>query len=450
MTQDQRELYRSRISTQEFLFSKTDSIVRDDASDALTLSLLKEGAAALSIEFPDMLTGKAFIRDAMRKLEASSAFGGMTIRIDAFPGISDKRYALNLLIDTAKAVDGVCDSEETGMWGLVGRDMFGCFFPGKDESACLKLAARVRKNLAHRKGSVSIGAAIYPLLHFKKEQILLNARKALDHAAFFGPGSIVAFDAVSLNISGDKLYQKGNVHGAIEEFRTALLLAPSDVNVHNSLGVCYGVLGSYKKSLEEFELAVRLDPGEVMALYNAGFVNMLMSNRGKALEYFSEAEKAGEDVFEVAFQTGRIYLEMKKFPSSREYLEKAVELRPESGPAFRYLGECYAAMNMANEAIQAYKKAIRQNPYDASSLSAIGCLFDIQGENPDISTVFCQHSVEIMPENGLYRHRLGMLYMKQKRLEEALEEFIKAAELGHSDSTRFIKKIRKRLTDDES
>jgi len=76
-------------------------------------------------------------------------------------------------------------------------------------------------------------------------------------------------------------------------------------------------------------------------------------------------------------------------------------------------------------------------------LSAMGCLFDEQGENPEISVVFCQESVQLSPENGLFRYRLGQLYFKQNRLNDALKEFKKAELLGQ-DASEYITKILKR------
>ncbi|QTA91860.1 tetratricopeptide repeat protein [Desulfonema magnum] len=464
-----RHLLGIRSSTQDFLFCKTDSVMRDKvcspSAGVLSPALQREDFAELLKEFPKILTGKSFIRAAMTWLDDVSEFGALAIRIDSFsrlaPGtkpdrkgnVFSKQYAARLLADVAKSVDSVCNSDHgsRGMWGLVERGIFGCFFPEKDEASCMEFAEAISKNLeAYPKETLSAGIACYPVFHFRKERIFENALKALEHASFLGPGNIVAFDAVSLNISGDKLYQKGNIHGAMEEFKTAILLDPSNVNVHNSLGVCYGVLGAFEKALEEFELAIRLNPRETTALYNAGLINMFTGNKNKALAYFLKALRVGEDVFEVVFQTGRLYLQMKKFKEAKKFFEKAVRMRSESGPAFRYLGECYAAMNMTGEAIRAYKKAIKQNPYDAASLSAIGYLFDVQGENPEIATVFCRHSVEIAPENGLFRHRLGMLYLKQNQLDDALKEFIKAMERGYDDSLQFVEDIHNRLTAEAS
>jgi tetratricopeptide (TPR) repeat protein len=99
-------------------------------------------------------------------------------------------------------------------------------------------------------------------------------------------------------------------------------------------------------------------------------------------------------------------------------------------------------MNMTDDAVSAYKKAIRQNPNDADSLSALGYLYDLQGENPEITTIFCQQSVDIAPENGLFRYRLGSLYLKRDQLKDALEQLQKADTLGH-DCKDLIKKIKK-------
>ena len=137
---------------------------------------------------------------------------------------------------------------------------------------------------------------------------------------------------------------------------------------------------------------------------------------------------------------------MGKSELAKEFLEKAVKLNPESRSALNSLGECYTALNMTDEAISVYKKAIRKNPNDAEALSALGCLFDLLGENPEITTIFCQQSIDIAPENGLYRYRLGSLYLKRNQLEDALIQFQKAQDLGY-DARKMIKKITKLIKD---
>ena len=440
MTIKQEGLLRKRSLTGQFLFSKTSSEHEDDKPAGLP-----DDFDELVKAFPDILIGDSFVDQSLAGLKSSPTFGAMVISIDKpknkKKNVSGKEYTNNVRLDVAGAIGRICKIEN-GMWGVIDRDFFGCFFPEKSKSVCLKLAEKFKGKLAkQRDETVTIGIASYPALNFKKHQIIENARKAFDHAQFFGPDSTVSFDAVSLNISGDKLYDKGDIKGAIKEFKMALLLDPSNVNVDNSLGVCHGVLGDYQKALKEFKSAILLNPEDIMALHNAGLTYRLTGKKNKALEYFLRAYSIDKDVFEVAFQTGRLYLEMEQPDKGMEYLKKAIKLKPESGSAFSSMGDCFTSFGMIDKAVSAYKKAIKLNANDADSLSALGLLFDAQGENLDISTLFCRQSVEISPENGLFRYRLGRLYQKANKIEAALEEFEAAKKMGY-DSTLEIQQIR--------
>jgi tetratricopeptide (TPR) repeat protein len=444
MTHKKTELFHNRSSSKEFLLYKTDAKPKKDATQALSPA----ASDRISNAFPDILAQKNFMDSAMAHLESSEQFQAMVIKIDNLKLNAETAgdYGIDLWIDVAHVIDAIC-RRENGIWGQLDQGRLGCFFSEKNETSPGELANKINDGLAEiRDETLSIGIASYPTLSFDKDQILDHAGKALDHAAFFGPGSTVSFDAVSLNISGDIRYQNGDIDGAIQEFKTALLLDPSDVNVHNSLGVCYGILSDYDNALIEFQEAARLDPNEVMALYNLGLINMLTGDTEKALQYFLEAGEKEDDIFEITFQIGNVYLKMGQPEKAKKSFEKAVTLNSESGPAFRCLGECFNAMNMTDDAVSAYKKAIRQNPNDAESLSALGYLFDLLGENPEITTILCQQSIDIAPENGLFRHRLGNLYLKRNQLEDALEQFQKAHDLGH-DSGDMIEKIKRLMLD---
>ena len=213
--------------------------------------------------------------------------------------------------------------------------------------------------------------------------------------------------------------------------------------MHNSLGVCYGLQSQYDAAIAEFQKAIALAPGEYMALYNLGLVRLLMKQPDRALEYFLDADKINGDNYEVAFQTGKLYLETGNFKKGQPYLERAAELEPASGQVYRYLGDCYRAGHRLQDAISAYKKAIKHNPHDAAALSALGNIFDDQGENPEITLMFLRESIALSPGNGLFHHRLGRHFSNQHHLDDALKEFVRAKSLGY-DATEDIKAIKNR------
>jgi tetratricopeptide (TPR) repeat protein len=242
MTHQKTNFFHRHPSGKSFLLYKTDAKPDKAASPKIS----QPGSERIRNVFPDLLAGKDFIENAAARFKSSENFDAMVIKIDntADSGEEpDPNGEIERWLDVAKTIDAVCRNED-GIWGRLDQGMFGCFFTPKNQTTSLKFAQKIKNSLVESSHeTVSIGMASYPTLRFKKEEILDNAAKALDHAAFFGPASIVAFDAVSLNISGDNLYQHGDIDGAVREYKTAVMLDPSDINIHNSLGVCYGILG---------------------------------------------------------------------------------------------------------------------------------------------------------------------------------------------------------------
>jgi len=420
-------------STREFLIARSGTGHRDAGPTKRSAVGLKE----LSRRYPGLRTGRAFVETAMNRLETAVQFGVLLIRIDRFHHQEDElgpEGATRLLLDTARAVDRTCEPEGA-VWGLIERDLFGCFLPEMPDFLCLETADEIRAELARlSENTLTIGITEYPLFQFTRIQTLKNARKALDHAAFSGPGGTAVFGADSLSLNADRLYQQGDMEGAVSEYKTALLLAPSNPNLHNSLGVCFAALGALQSALEEFRTASRIDPAEVMPVYNTGLVFRMMGRKETALSRFQEAERRGGSRFEVSFQIARTCQELNRLSEAAAHFDRAVRLKPTSSIAHRLLGECRAALGRTEEAVTAYKKAVKLNPGDAEAISMLGVLFDLLGENPEIAILFCRHSVEIAPENGLYRQRLAKLYLKHTRPDEAMAEFDAAARLGcHSE-----------------
>lgn len=422
-------IFSERGTTRHFLFNPPATT--SDSGEPLVTG--KGSMEAIQQAFPEIYCGPAFLTGAVEQMQGVSCFGSMSIRLDgdADTGSSDEPEETSFILEVSRVVDALCRMEN-GTWGATEADSLGCFFPGKNDTDTLQLAENIQDRVnSLGKGSVSIGVASYPAVDYGKTDIFDNARKALTHASFFGANSTVLFDAVSLNISGDELYQKGDVTGAIQELKTALKLDPGNVNVLNSLGVCYGVEGALEKALEAFREAIRLDPQEVMALYNAGYVLSMLKRTEEALDCYQKAEATGEDVFEVIFQLGKLYLDRGDLAAAKTYLEKAVCLQPESWIASLHLGECCEALHLTDEAVTHYETTIKKNPADACALSALGDLYDQKAENPEISTLFCEKAVEMSPENGLFQFRLGKVYFRQDQPEKALSAYSKALDLGY-------------------
>ena len=443
MANRKRKIARKAGSSRHFLLSQADTRQVEEAPeyDAEHVRDL------LAAEFPDLLWGTGLRGACAKRLKAVSRFAAMAVRPDEAPGRQLPLVAgpdPGPLLSIAHSLARVCQ-DIGGFWGIEDHGLPAGFLPGLSAAEGLTAAKAFQHALREQTGcTLTVGVAVHPTLDYAVHETVVNARKAADHAAFFGPGSCAAFDAVSLNISGDKCFEHGDTEAAIREFQRALALDPANVNVRNSLGVCYAVLGDYEEALQQFAAAVSLDSREYMAIYNIGLVHWLLGRKEGALNHLLQASALRGDVFEILFQIGKLQLDLHQPHAARENLEHAGRLRTKSGGIYRYLGDCYAALDLSEKAITAYKKAIKFNSSDPTALSALGCLFDGKGENPDISLMFCRESVKLAPENPLFRHRLGALCLKQNRLEDALEHLEAAARLGR-DTAGDIRRVRERM-----
>jgi tetratricopeptide (TPR) repeat protein len=443
MANRRRQIARKAGANRHFLISQTDSRRVEEVSEVGAERTRK----ALLAAFPDLLHGHRLRQEATERLNACRRFGVLVLRPDELPAAAqaeaspsdEDRWA-----PIAAQVDAFC--RRTGaFWGVDDAGCLAVYVPDREAAECLEIVRSLQDEIrTHTDRTVTAGAAAHPILDYPRQETLENARKALDHAAFFGPNSRVLFDAVSLNISGDKYYERGDIVSAVREFERALVLDETNVNVYNSLGVCHAVLGDYERALEQFSAALRLDSDEYMAVYNIGLIHVLRGRRDTALGFFLKSNELRPDVYEILIQTGKLYLEMSQPQAARSYLEHASRLRGKSGSVYRMLGDCYADLGLPEKAISAYKKAVKANPGDAMALSALGRLFDEKGENPEIAMVLCKESVRLAPDTALFRRRLGALHLKMNQLEEALEQFEQAGRLG-LDASEEIRQVRERM-----
>lgn len=449
MSSNPRGLPHDTTAGQPFLYSKTvgpSAPIHPDAGP-----LPEDGIDSLVERYPGLRVGQAYHDWAAEKVAAGARFAALALRIDmpAHRRAGDLERLQQQRLATAAAIDRQT-AGQNALWGLVAADIFGWVLPGLDVAAALAQAKKLQDRLNAESGiTLTIGLAGFPCLQYTPSDVLANAHKAMDHALFLGPGGRACFDAVSLNISGDRYYDAGNIDQAIQEFRQALRLDPKNVNVLNSLGVCFGVQQNYPKALTAFRAALKNNPREILALYNAGLVNLLLDQREEALALWLKAAPLGPDVFELHFQAGKLLLESGNPEKALPLLQRAAALKPESAVVQRLLGDTFRAQRLLEEAVGPYKKALRLHPNDAHALSGLGRCYELKNENLDIALAFCQQSVEIKPDQGLFHIRLARLLKKTGQYRKALQAFKQAAALGE-DAQASIRELEDRCVDKAS
>ncbi|MEA2061806.1 MAG: tetratricopeptide repeat protein [Thermodesulfobacteriota bacterium] len=264
---------------------------------------------------------------------------------------------------------------------------------------------------------------------FSRQEIFHNAVKALDHGAFYGPGNLTFFDAVSLNISGDRLYQLGRIKEAALEYKKGLDLDSENTNLLNSQGVCFALMNQLDLALKAFEKAIDINPEEVMAVYNAGLACVVTQQMAKGLKYLQTASRLNSDIYEIDLTAGKLFTREQCFDEAEIHINRAARLRPDLSSPYRTLGDLFMAIKKFNRAEAAYKKAVKLNSSDAYALSGLARAYEIQNNNLDIALTFALESVDLEPDNPAFHRNLGRIYDKLKKNDLAEQSFEKSEKL---------------------
>lgn len=262
------------------------------------------------------------------------------------------------------------------------------------------------------------GTIAFPFHDFTVEEMAGCALKALDHAAFHGPGHVVKFDGLSLNISGDRLFQLNNIDAAIAEYEKGLSIAPADINLLNSLGVAFGVDACLDKAMEFFEKARSISPEEVMIIYNIGLIHRINDKTDSALAYLKKAHGINPDVFEIELLLGHLLYKEDKFDQAMAHLDAAIRVKPESGTAFRIKGRILLGRDDAPGAAAQFTQAVKLNSNDPEALYGYARAMALQKKNLPIALSFAKKSVDLDPENEDYKQCLEEIQNIYAQIEE--------------------------------
>jgi tetratricopeptide (TPR) repeat protein len=384
--------------------SAEDIIAR--AEFALKSALARGAGVYLTFEeaseiIPGAPRRSRFIGEAEPLLAESENFAVLMARVeelrDELAGLDQERIEERLAAYGSLAEKLLPGSKVVAPWSW---DTLGVLLEGADEAGAKESAALLKRGAEEELGStLTLGIAVYPFRGFAAGDVPLNAARALTHAGFFGPGAIQAFDAVSLNIAGDRLLAVGDEAGAIELFDLALELNPGEINVLNSLGVLFGRRGEFEKARSFFEKAAQAAPEDFMAAYNLGSVNLALGEREGALKSFIDAARIDPGRGEPLLMAGRLLVEDGRYGEGKDFLKRAWDTGLREHLLDRFLGEALVAAGDEAEGRLHLMRALRDHPDDPGGLKVLARSYIEDEREADLAVSLLERARELAPED---------------------------------------------------
>ena len=218
-------------------------------------------------------------------------------------------------------------------------------------------------------------------------------------------------------------------HGAIEEYKLALLADEDNVLAWNSLGVCLASLGRHAEARRFFEEAIQRTPDDPALAYNLGAVCQSLHDNEAAAEHFRTCIRLSPSHLYALIRLGQLDEAEERLEEARARFESAAALDTGSPLPYRHLARLALRLGQADQAREHLHQALLRNPRDVAALSLMADLYLDGGEDPELAESLARQSVALRPE-----YRNGWLVLSralevQGRLSDAREALLKAGEL---------------------
>lgn len=296
------------------------------------------------------------------------------------------------------------------------------YFPSADTDLVMGLALRLARECKNDFDiELSAGLAGYPFLNFARSEVLDNCRKALDHAMMLADPKVAQFDSVSLNISADRFYVDGDIYGAVEEFKAALLADPDNILARNSLGICYAQIGKPEQAARMFEEVLSITPNNIMALYNLGWACHMIGDMAKARDSYEKCLELDPDNVFSLVRLGLLSEQDSDFDEAREYYLRASVLKGGDSLTMHHLARMAYNAGEADKCREYLHLALNANHNDAASMNLLARLYLDNGEDPQVAEVLARQSAALKPGRISYWKTLSDALEAQGKGEEADE-----------------------------
>jgi len=237
---------------------------------------------------------------------------------------------------------------------------------------------------------------------------------------------------------GRDSYAKGFLNNAMSEFTEVIESDASDKEKAVALiymGMISDDRGNYNKALEFYERAKTYDGKNPDIYKNSAVAYRHKKDFNNAVKNIKQSIKLKPEDINSKILLGNIYYELGRYSDAVEQYRKILEISPDTpsvlfniGSALLKTGEDFAGMEYLKKAGSA--DGIGEIAHRA--YSKLGVLFT-KRLNFELAEKYLKKAISLRPEAPLNRYNLGIAYLKQNKKNKALQEFIKADQLGGND-----------------
>nr|XP_051686121.1 protein O-mannosyl-transferase TMTC1 [Oryctolagus cuniculus] len=222
-----------------------------------------------------------------------------------------------------------------------------------------------------------------------------------------------------------RLYRSLGENGAAEDWYKRALQVARRAEILSPLGALYYNTGRYEEALQVYREAAALQPSQRELRLALAQVLAVMGQMREAERMTMHIVEEDSGCLECYRLLSAIYSKQEHHAKALDAIDRALQLKPKDphvvSELFFTKGNQLREQNLLDKAFESYKAAVELNPDQAQAWMNMGGIQHIQGSYVS-ARAYYERALQLVPDSKLLKENLAKLDRLEKRLQEVREK----------------------------
>uniref|UniRef100_A0A8C6FNB3 Protein O-mannosyl-transferase TMTC1 n=2 Tax=Moschus moschiferus TaxID=68415 RepID=A0A8C6FNB3_MOSMO len=222
-----------------------------------------------------------------------------------------------------------------------------------------------------------------------------------------------------------RLYRSLGDNSVAEDWYKRALQVARRTEILSPLGALYYNTGRYEEALQTYREAVALQPSQRELRLALAQVLAVMGQTKEAEKMTSHIVSEETGCLECYRLLSAIHSKQEQHDKALDAIDKALKLKPKDPKVISELfftkGNQLREQNLLDKAFESYKAAVELNPDQAQAWMNMGGIQHIKGNYVSARTYY-ERALQLVPDSKLLQENLAKLDRLEKRLQEVREK----------------------------
>ena len=219
---------------------------------------------------------------------------------------------------------------------------------------------------------------------------------------------------------GNALYSSGYYDEAADEYRTCLRINPQQSGyIRNNLGNVLIAKGNYEGAIKSYLEQARMDPHQPGVYYNIGIAFSRKGNIRKAIEYYEKAIHEKPGYVEAMNDLEKARTAQRTLEGLITEAREGLKIQPRNPVLLTRLGDLYRQLGEDDQAIAHYQKALSIQSGSVKASYGLVLVYSQRQEYAKAVNVLLEMK-RLQPDNPEVYYNLACLYAKQDMPDESI------------------------------